>query len=84
MFWCGCECYLAMLHRGSMRCTVGSCMYSKDRLPGTFARSTLSPTGTGPAPVIDGAEKQTISDVVLLKKKGGFYFSPPALIVANP
>lgn len=59
-------CYLVMLHRGSMRCTVGSSMYSKVRLPGTLARSTLKLTCTGPAPVTDGAEKHTISDLVLL------------------
>ena len=60
------QCYLVMLHRGSMRWTVGSSMYSKARLPGTLARSTLRLTCTGPAPVTDGAEKHTISDTVLL------------------
>ena len=59
-------CYLVMLHRGSMRWTVGSSMYSKARLPGTLARSTLRLTCTGPALVTDGAEKHTISDMVLL------------------
>lgn len=58
--------YLVMLHWGSMCWTVGSSMYSKARLPGTLARSTLKLTCTGPAPVTDGAEKHTISDMVLL------------------
>lgn len=49
-----------------MRWTVGSSMYSKARLPGTLARSTLRLTCTGPAPVTDGGEKHTISDEVLL------------------
>lgn len=56
-----------MLHRGSMRWTVGSSMYSKARLPGTLAQSTVRLTCTGPAPVTDGGEKHTISDAVLLE-----------------
>lgn len=61
-----CVCYLVILHSGSMRWTVGSSIYSKAKLPGTWARSTLSLTCTAPAPVTDGAEKHTISDMVLL------------------
>lgn len=70
--------YLVMLHRGSMRWTVGSSMYSKARLSGTLARSTLKLTCTGPALVTDGAEKHTISDMVLLvgAPKGGDLFMP--------
>lgn len=49
-----------------MRWTVGSSMYSKARLPGALARSTFRLTGTGPAPVTEGAEKHTISDMLLL------------------
>lgn len=63
---CVCVRYLVMLHRGSMRWTVGSSMYSKARLPGALARSTLKLTCTGPALVTDGAEKHTISDTVRL------------------
>lgn len=58
--------YLAMLQRGSMRWTVGSSMYSKARFPGALAQSTLRLTCTGPAPVTEGAEKHTISDMLLL------------------
>ena len=58
-----------MLHWGSMRCTVGSSMYSKARLPGVRPRSTRRVTGTKPAPVTDGAEKHTISEVVLLEEE---------------
>lgn len=67
--------YLVMLQRGSMRWTVGSSMYSKDKLPGTLARSTVKLTCTGPAPVTDGPEKQTISELVLLAgaPREGFY-----------
>lgn len=50
-----------------MRWTVGSSMYSKARLPGTLAQSTVRLTCTGPAPVTDGGEKHTISDAVLLE-----------------
>lgn len=50
-----------------MRWTVGSSMYSKARLPGTLAQSTVRLTCTGPAPVTDGGEKHTISDGVLLE-----------------
>ena len=56
-----------MLHWGSMRWTVGSSMYSKARLPGVRPRSTRKVTGTEPAPLTDGAEKHTISEVVLLE-----------------
>ena len=59
-----------MLHWGSMRWTVGSSMYSKARLPGARPRSTRKVTGTEPAPVTDGAEKHTISEVVLLEREG--------------
>ena len=61
--------YLVMLHKGSMRCTVGSSMYSKARVPGTLARSTFRVTSTVPALVTDGGEKHTISDMVLLERE---------------
>ena len=82
--------YLVMLQRGSMRCTVGSSMYSKDRLPGTLARSTLRPTCTGPAPITDGAEKHTISDVDRLAEvttEGlvhAFYCDRAVTVAADP
>lgn len=82
--------YLVMLHRGSMPWIVGSSMYSKARLPGTLARSTVKLTCTVPAPVTDGAEKHTISDMVLLvgAPKEGFIHDfdcdcPLATAVAN-
>lgn len=53
--------HLAMLHSGSMRCTRGSSMYSNCRLLSTWARSTLTETGTGPSPLDDGGETHTIS-----------------------
>ena len=43
-------------------------MYSKARLPGVRPRSTRRVTGK-PAPVTDGAEKHTISEVVLLEEE---------------
>lgn len=58
-----------MLHRGSIRWMVGSSMYSKARLPGTLALSTLRPTCTGPALVADGGEKHTISAEALLRTR---------------
>lgn len=60
------EYYLVILHSGSICWTVGSSMYTKARLPGTLARSTLKLACTDPALVTDGGEKHTISDMVLL------------------
>ncbi|TNN39182.1 hypothetical protein EYF80_050655 [Liparis tanakae] len=48
--------HLAMLHSGSMRCTVGSSMYSKVRLSLIRARSTLTLISTWPTPDREGAE----------------------------